>query len=159
MARVKGDTRTLDLLAWEPPEVVQRFQVDQVRAASLRAQISKAVALALKDCDRNREEVAQEMSDYLGESVGKSALDAYASEAREDHVINVVRFMGLIHATGDVRLLQLLAEPFGLAVVDKKYLPAIDEAMDVDHSEILAAELERINQRIAVRRKHRRGSS
>ncbi|ACI98507.1 hypothetical protein [Rhodospirillum centenum] len=156
--RIRGDDRTLDLLNWEPPKVVHRFEVDHVRAATLRAQISKAVAVALKDCGKNRDEVAQEMTDYLGETTGKNMLDAYASEAREDHVINVVRFMGLVHATGDIRLLQLLAEPFGLAVVEKKYLPAIDEAMDVDRREALAAELDRLDQRIAVRRKHRRGT-
>lgn len=157
--RHRGDDRTLDLLSWQPPEVVRRFEVDQVRAASLRAQISKAVAVALKDCGKSREDVAEEMSEYLGEPTGKNMLDAYASEAREEHVINLVRFMGLIHATGDVRLLNMLAEPFGLAVVEQKYLPAIDEAMDVDHREALAAELERIDQRITVRRKQRRGSA
>lgn len=129
MARQRGDDRTLDLLAWEPPEVVKRFEADQVRAASLRAQISKGVALALKDCGKSRDEVAAEMTDYLGEPTGKNMLDAYASEAREEHVINLVRFMGLVHATGDVRLLQMLAAPFGMAVIPNRYLSAVDEAM------------------------------
>jgi hypothetical protein len=129
MSRQRGDTRTLDLLAWKPPETVQAFPVEKVRAASLRAGIAKGVALALKECGRTREQVAEQIGEYLGEACPKNMLDAYASESREEHVINVVRFLALVHATGDKRLLQMLVEPFGLAVIDNKYLPAIEDAM------------------------------
>lgn len=135
MVQLRGDKRTMDLLTWEPPELVRQFEPDRVRAASLRAAVAKAVAAALKDCDKDRDAVALSMSEYLGEPVAKSALDAYASEAREDHVVNVVRLMALIHATGDVRLLQMLAEPFGMAVIPKRFLAAAEEAMWAEQEE------------------------
>ncbi len=129
MAARRRDDRTLDLLAWQPPEPVVAFLPEQVRAASLKAALAKGVSLALKECGLDREAAAQVISEFLGERVSKDMLDAYASEAREDHVINVVRFQALLHVTGDRRLLQMLAEPMGWAVIDKRYLPAIETAL------------------------------
>lgn len=68
------------------------------------------------------------MSGYLGEEVSQPMLDAYASVARDQHRISVTRFIALVHATGDRRLLELLAEPVGLAVIERKYLPLIELA-------------------------------
>lgn len=129
MSRQRRDAHTLDLLSWQPPETAEAFPAEKVRASTLRAAMAKGVALALKECGRSRDEVAEDISAYLGEPCPKNMLDAYASEAREEHVINVVRFLALVHATGDHRLLQMLAEPFGLAVIDARYLPAIEDAM------------------------------
>ncbi|MBB4268251.1 DNA transposition protein [Roseospira visakhapatnamensis] len=153
----RADRRQMDLLAWEPPEVVRAFPAEHVRAASMRAQISKAVAAALRDCETSREEIAVAMSDYLGEAVPKTALDGYASEAREDHTISVVRLMALVHATGDVRLLQLLAEPFGSMVVDTKHREAIEEIIDLDRRDEVAEYLDGLERRIDARRRRRRG--
>lgn len=134
------DRRTIDLFSWEPPSVVRSFDAAKVRAASLRAAMSKAVALALKESGKSRDQAAEEISAYLGEDCPKAALDAYSSEAREDHTINVIRFMGLLHVTRDIRLLNLLAEQFGWAVIPTKYLPAIEEA-------VLADKIEELQQR------------
>ncbi|WP_153343776.1 DNA transposition protein [Roseospira navarrensis] len=154
---MKGDTRTADLLAWAPPEVVQTFAPDQVRAASLRAQVSRAVAAALRDCDTPRDEIAAAMGAYLGEPVPKTALDGYASEAREDHTISVLRLMALVHATGDVRLLQMLAEPFHHMVVDARHQEAIEEIIDLDRRDEVAEYLDGLERRIEARRRRRRG--
>jgi len=143
--KMRGDTRTADLLAWEPPEVVRTFPADHVRAASLRAQISKAVGAALKDSDVPRDDMAQAMSDYLGEVVPKTALDGYASEAREDHTISVVRLMALVHATGDIRLLQMLAEPFGCIVVERRYQHAVNAAMKAEMAKELRRRAEELD--------------
>jgi hypothetical protein len=151
------DHRQLDLLTWEPPEVVRQFEPATVRAASLRAQISRAVAATLKDSDLQRDDVAGAMSDYLGEGVPKTALDGYASEAREDHTISVVRLMALVHATSDVRLLQILAEPFGYVVVDAKHREAIEEIIDLDRRDAVAEYLDGLERRIEARRRRRRG--
>lgn len=129
MAPRQRDNGTLDLLSWVPPEPVKAFAPEKVRAHSLRATLAKAVSLALKECGRTRDAIAEAVAEYLGEACPKSMLDAYASEAREEHTISVVRFIALMHATGDRRLLQMLAEPFGLAVIDARYLPAIEDAL------------------------------
>lgn len=117
-----------DLFARPLPDVVRAFTPDKVRAASLSASLSKAVAAAMKECGKGREQLAREMSRYLGENVSCEMLDKYASEAAESHIINVVRFIGLIFATRDRRLLELIAATFEWTVIERKYLPAIEYA-------------------------------
>jgi hypothetical protein len=121
----------LDLLAWEPPETVARFDDRVIRAATIAGQISHAVAAALRDADDRglyRDEVARRMGAYLGERVSVPMLNGYASEAREQNVISVPRLLALVHVTGDRRLLQMLAEPFGWAVIEGRHLPLIEIA-------------------------------
>lgn len=124
------DPRQQTLLDWTPPEAVRRFEEVSVRAHTIADRIARAVSQAMKDSTLSRDELAESMSDYLGEGqdVPKNMLDAYASQARTEHVIPIVRFIALLHATGDQRLLQMIAEMFGWAVIDRKYLPLIDLA-------------------------------
>lgn len=147
MARDRG---TLDLFAWKPPRVAAEFAPEKVRAASIRAGIAKGVSLILKECGLSREQVADEIAAYLGEPCSKAMLDAYASEAREEHSIPLVRFVGLLHATKDIRPLGQIAKEFGYAVIPEKYLPAIDEA-------ILADKIEELQQRKTLARKTWKG--
>ncbi|GLK85723.1 DNA transposition protein [Ancylobacter defluvii] len=141
----------LDLLGWEPSEPVRAFEAHTVRAASLAASISKAVSQSLKQCALSREKVAARMSEYLDEAVSKPMLDAYASEARGEHIINVVRFIALIEATGDRRLLEFIASQFDWAVIERRYLPAIELAERLEKRAEMDREIE------ANRRQLKRG--
>lgn len=114
--------QTADLLTWNPPQLVERFDEGSVRAASLRARIARAVSQTLKDCDLSREEVAAAMSEWLGEEVSLHMLQAYCSQAREEHTINFLRVVALVHVTQDARLLQLAAELFDRAVIETRWL-------------------------------------
>lgn len=139
MGRQRKDTLTLDLLTdWKPPEVTVAFEEGHVRAANLKSRIALAVAAALRDCELNRDAVADSMSAFLGEKVSRNMLNAYASPSREDHIINIPRYLALADATGDAqRLLQALAAPFGLSVVENRFVPAIRDAMLTDRIEEL----------------------
>lgn len=117
-----------DLLDWQPPRTVARYAEEQVRAASIAGRVSRAVSAALRDSELSREDIAARMAAYLGEAVSTAILDAYASPAREGHRISVPRLMALLHATQDRRLLELLAEPMGWAVIERRYLPLIEVA-------------------------------
>ena len=119
-------TSQLDLLDWEPPQPVIRFEERVVRAATVQARIAKAISASLAGLDR--EAVARGMTEFLGRPVSRAMIDAYASAAREDHTISVPRFMGLAHVTNDRRLVQLLADPLGLACIEGRYLPLIELA-------------------------------
>lgn len=132
MSRRPRNPDQLDLLGWAPSEPVVAFDPHTVRAASLAASISKAVSQSLKSCGRPREQVAERMSTYLSEQVSKTMLDAYASEARGEHIINIVRFIAVIEATGDRRLLELIASLFDWAVIERRYLPAISMAQKLE---------------------------
>ena len=107
--------RQPDLLDWTPPEPVAAFAPEQVRGATLEARIARAVSVALQDCKLTRDEVAARMTGWLGTKVTVNMLNAYASVARGDHPIGLTRFIALVQATGDRRLLELLAEMFGWA--------------------------------------------
>lgn len=126
MVRTRGDHQTMELLEWQPPEVVKRYEEQAVRASSLRSRIAHAVSQSLKDCELTRDDVAYRMSEWLGEDVSKNMLDAYASEAREEKSIPFLRILALAHVTGDMRLLQLGAELFDHSVVDNRYLRWIE---------------------------------
>lgn len=133
-----------DLLEWQPPEPVVAFAPEQVRAASVASSIARAVAAALRDCGASRDDVAQRMSAYLGERVSKAMLDAYASEARREHQIPITRLIALMHATHDRRLLQLIAEPLGWAVIERRYLPLIELAAVQDRQDELRRRAEHL---------------
>ncbi len=120
--------RQPDLLDWTPPEPVAAFAPEQVRGATLEARIARAVSVALQDSKFTREEIAGRMSAWLGEKVSLNMLNAYASVARQDHPIGLSRFLALVQATGDRRLLELLAEPFGWAVIERRHVPLIEMA-------------------------------
>lgn len=122
-------SRQLDLLTdWTPPTATVRFEESRVRAAGLREQMSRVVAAALADVKKSRASIAEAMSAYLGEKISENMLNAYASQAREAHVITLERFIALMHATGDRRLLEWLAEPMRWTVIDVKHLPLIELA-------------------------------
>lgn len=149
MARRRNRCRdTDDLLAWVAPKPVKAFAPERVRAASLAATIARGVSEALKGSGRTRDQVAQDMSAYLGAAVPTNILDKYASEAAEEHVINLVRFVALIHATRSRELLQLIAEPFGWSVIEQRHLDAIELAAALEERERLNGEIDAARKRL-----------
>lgn len=122
-------SRQPDLLDWVPPETVRAFPAEQVRGATLAARIARAVSVALGESKRARAAIAADMSAWLGERVTENMLNAYASPARDQHGISLPRFLALVHATNDRRLLEMLAEPMDWAVIERKHLPMIDLAL------------------------------
>jgi len=127
----------LALLDWEPPEPVARFSDDQVRSVSIANKLCRAISVSLGESALSREQIAERMSDFLGQRISPNMLNAYASQAREDHIINVARFIALLHATGDRRLLELIAEMFGWVVVERRALKLIELAAVQEHEETL----------------------
>lgn len=121
--------RQLDLLSWQPPETVVAFPQQDVRAASITGMIARGIAASLKACSSSRDEIAEQMGAYLGRPVSKAVLDAYASQAREEHNISLPRFMALMHATKDRRLAEMLVQPFGWAVIERRHVPLVEVAL------------------------------
>jgi len=116
------------LLDWKPQPVTAAFAPDEVRGASIAARISRGVAVSLKATGKTRHAIAQQMSRFLGLDVSKPMIDGYAAPSRDDHAISVVRFIALLHVTQDRRLLQLVADELGWAVIEKRFLPLIEVA-------------------------------
>ncbi|WP_456387891.1 hypothetical protein [Profundibacter sp.] len=93
MAKLRGDTHTMDLLSWEAKPIVEAFAPARVRTSSLRSKIARAVSECMKDVEESREVLAAGMGAWLGEDVTENMLNAYASEAREDHTIPYLRLL------------------------------------------------------------------
>lgn len=137
----RRDNHTLDLFTdWEPPtEIVRAFDPQRVRGERFQSQLCHGIGEALKDCALSRGEVVETMRAFLGDdlsgNLSENVLNAWASEARTDQYPSAIRLLALIQATADIRLLQLMAEPMDWIVVDRKFLPAIQEAMISDQLE------------------------
>lgn len=146
MAKAPRDTETLDLLSWAPPKPPKPAVIEQPEGHDLALRISLEISTALREADKPRDQIAEEMSAYLGESISKGMLDAYSSQAREDHNISAYRLAALAHVLERPQLLLLLAAVVGCTVVEKRWIPAIREAQ-------LSVEAEEIDrQRKAARR-------
>jgi transcriptional regulator with XRE-family HTH domain len=113
--------------------------------------VSETLRLAKAEKGLDRKQVAEQMSVWLEEDVSPAMLDAYASEAKEEHTISLLRTVALVHVTGDMRPLQMIAEMHGYAVVESKYLPWIDYGMAADRKSEMDKELE------AMKRAARKG--
>lgn len=96
------------------PPVPARAQAD---LAGLDRTIAGFVAVALKGDLRSRHEIAGAMSALLDETVSKTMLDAYASEARDLHNISAARLLAVIAVTERFDLLNLLCRRIGCAVL------------------------------------------
>lgn len=138
----------MDLLDWQPPQPTAAFPPERVRGATLAARLSRAVAEALNDSPDDRQSIADRMSAYLGERVSKAMLDRYASASAEAHTISLTRFLALVHATGDRRLIEMLAEPEGWTVIERRLLPLIQLAALREREDALRREREAL-QRLA----------
>lgn len=132
------DRLTPDLFEWQPPRVAVGFEPEQLAGNRLGSKISRAVALALKDCGKTRAEIAQQMSEELGYAVSADMLDAYASEAKESHRITLERFVALITVTGCLDLLGFVVGLFGHVVVPERYASLIELHLIEEHEREVA---------------------
>lgn len=118
---MRRDRFTPDLFKdFEPAPVVPRFEDEEVRAWSPARSLSRAIALTLDEDGRSREEIAEALSEQVGEKVSKVMLDAYASQEKVN-AISALRLIGLVAVTGDARTVNLLLAEAGLIAVDAKY--------------------------------------
>ncbi len=113
---------------------------------SIQEKWARAIGQALNDCPMSREEVARQMSDYLGKEVRPNILNAYASTARDTHVINIERLDALVYVTKDKRLVDLLAELVGCMAVPKEQAPYMEYAEKKMEFKKLKAEIEEIEE-------------
>jgi uncharacterized Zn finger protein len=138
MAKRRGDHDTFDILEdYTPPVIVERYDSERVRTATLRSKLARAVAETLNDSGMDRDVIAADMSEWLGEDVSKNMLNNYASEAQVDHTIPYLRLIALVQVTGDVRLMQIGADMFDYIVVEKRFLKWVRLGMKADRRETI----------------------
>jgi hypothetical protein len=85
--------------------------------AGLDRMIAGAVAVALREDGRSRDEIAGAVSALCGTTVSKMMLDAYAAESRDEYNISAGRMLALIAATKRYDLLDAMVRPIGATVL------------------------------------------
>lgn len=133
----RRDDRTMDLLAWEPPQVAVGYAGDVAGRGPIGNRIARLVSRALRDArdDKgvSRSEIAAAMSEDLGRPVSVAMLDKWSSEAAEEHRIPLEAFAALIRATGAMDLLGFLPSLFGFVVIPERYQPIVELHLIDEH--------------------------
>lgn len=151
----RRDPLTKDLFEWTAPKVAIRYEEGVTGRGSLDNRISRLISRSLRDArddGRDRTDVAEAKSRYLGRSVSPAMLDKWASEASDCHRISLDAFIALVHATGAKELLGFVPGEFGLTVIEDEYADLIEDRLLEDHIE----ELQARRQMLTAKRKARR---
>lgn len=106
--------------------------------AGLPRLVAGIVGQVLKEDARSRDEIAGAMTALIGEEISRFALDAWASEAREQHNVSAARLLALIAVTSRYDLLDVLLRRIGAALL-------IGDEMHAARLGHLQAEANRIN--------------
>lgn len=148
----RRDEFTMDMFdEYTPPKVEVALEAEVTKGGSLDVKIARALSHAMHECDRDRETIAAEMSDYLGgQNITLNMLDSYASPARRDHKITLERFIALVHVTGCHDVLGFVAEFSDFAVVPKKFVKIIEREALQDHQDKMTKALDVLNAKIAA---------
>lgn len=113
MARPRASNPAQLGFTFEPPAPAKA----PAELAGLGRVVAGVVSKALKDDPRSRDEVAGALSALLDERVSVDMLNAYASEARDQHSIPLHRALGLIAVTDRHDLLDTLVRRIGAALL------------------------------------------
>ena len=111
MARRFRDSLTLNLFDIPTPSEPIAGNLD------LDMALREALSDALKHCDKDRWEIAAEMSRLTGRDISKYMLDAYTGESRSDHNFPYRYASAFEAATGSYCLTNLLAKCRGCKVL------------------------------------------
>lgn len=142
MARTR-DTRTADLLAWEPPTVAVGYEDGVAGRGPLDNQIARLLSRALRDVKdekgHSRAVIAGFMTLELGRNVSEEQLDKWCSEASTAHRIPFDAFVALVKVTEAEDLLGFVPRQLGYAVVPVKYAEIIEMHLIEEKERELAA--------------------
>ncbi|QQM32652.1 hypothetical protein JET14_12090 [Martelella lutilitoris] len=131
------------------------YSADVIGRGRLDGKIARLVGQAFRDAREDgmsREDIAAEMSRFLGRDISATTLYKWTSESSEGHRIPLDAFIALVHATGAKDLLGFVPGEFGLAVIESQYADLIEERLLEDHIE----EMQARRQVLAAKRKGRR---
>jgi len=78
--------------------------------------IARTVGKILKEDGRDREKIAEKVSELLGEKVSRAMIDAYSSQARREHPIPAHRLLALLSVTGRWDCLDALLCEWGMRI-------------------------------------------
>lgn len=139
----RRDTRTMDLLAWEPPQVAAGYGVDVAGRGPLENKIARLISQALRDAQDEqgltRETVAGLMTLELHRSITKDMLDKWSSEASTTHRIPLDAFCAMVKVLEAESLLGFIPQLLGHIAVPAKFGDIIEMHLIEEKSRDLEA--------------------
>ncbi len=139
----RRDSRTMDLLAWEPPQVAAGYGTDVAGRGPMENKIARLISQALRDAQDeqglNRETVAGLMTLELHRSVTKDMLDKWSSEASTTHRIPLDAFCAMVKVLEAESLLGFIPQLLGHIAVPAKFGDIIEMHLIEEKSRDLVA--------------------
>lgn len=147
MAKRTRDDQTLDLFSH-----ARLFPVETPRemgsALDFNGRIAQAMARAIDEARErgiDRYEIARRMSETLQVDISKGMIDAYTSQARENHTISLVRFVAFSRATECSWLWNVVLKDEGLTILQGEEALLAQAAHARKQAEFYAAEAKRLS--------------
>ena len=137
MSRKRTDTSTLDLLAWTPPEIAERFSPDRVRGHSDRIRMARSLAEASAESGLSRDDIHQQMVNHMGADFSRATLDRVMAPSADAHEFTLSKLIAFLHSVPDIRVVNELLDGTGFVAIPDRYLGAIEEAICDDQIEEL----------------------
>ena len=113
--RRTADTLTGDLFACIP-----QAHPKTPGAWRFRGEIAHVMGEAVRTCNKDRYQIAADMSRLMGREFSVNTLDKYTSEASEDHIPNLETAIAFDAATEQTALVSLFAGKLGCRVLPGK---------------------------------------
>lgn len=138
----RRDPHTMDLLAWEPPQVAAPAGEAHAGRGALGNQIARLVSKTLRtarDDGKARADVARDLTKRLGRAISPGMLDKWASEAGEEHRIPLDAALALMEAAGDAEIAGFVCAQLGLVAVPARYETIIELHLIEEHEAQVAA--------------------
>lgn len=139
----RRDTRTMDLLAWEPPQVAAGYAAEVAGRGPMENKIARLIGQALRDAQDehgySRETVAGLMTLELHRSITKDMLDKWSSEASTTHRIPLDAFCAMVKVLEAESLLGFIPQLLGFIAVPAKFGDIIEMHLIEEKSRDLEA--------------------
>lgn len=147
MSKDNFDKMTADLYQ-QPEKLPEVFEPHEIKAFGIYNRFCIILSRCLDDqkkiFGRSRADIAKAMSQMLGESITKTMLDQWASQAKEANVISAPRLYALVAVTGDRRLVNFFADEVGGRIVDYDLANEVRKALLLKERKRIDSELEKL---------------
>lgn len=112
--------RVIDTLSGDLFASIPKAHPMNPGAWRFRCEIAQVMGESIKACDKDRYQIAADMSRLIAREVSVDTLNKYTSEASEDHIPNFETAIAFDAVTGGMALVSLFAAKLGCRVMPGK---------------------------------------
>lgn len=131
-----------------------------LRARDFNRRLCMAMSQAIRECGKDRVEIADAMTlqlDYDEGAVTPAMLDAYTAASKDKHTISLVRFLAFVRATGCTWLWDVVLHDEGLEILEGSEAVLARAALKQKQADQLLAEAAALREAAPAQIRVRRG--